>query len=63
MPQNETVEEPLPARFEAPKELYEQDSEFFPEDLYEEELIAKEVEEGRQKALRIEVCLEYINIH
>lgn len=55
MPQNETEVVAQPSRYEAPKELYEQDSEAFPEDLYEEELLAIAAKEERDQALRVEV--------
>lgn len=55
VPQNETVEEPVPSRLEAPQNLYDQDSEDFPEDLYDKELEAKAANEAKEQALRVEV--------
>ena len=58
-PQNDTVivEEPPPppAKITAPLELYEEDSEDFPEDIYEQQLELQLQEEEKKKALREKV--------
>ena len=55
---NDTVVDeppPPPAKITAPLALYDEDSEDFPEDIYDKQLQAEQEEENRKKAMRAKV--------